>query len=120
MLSSILSRAYRLFYPYHDGNSFEVSWSVRWYFEPCQPQSVISGLKTKFNLSSSYSVHKSSKHKFSQLYKIRNKTNSHITKHTHTSIKHNIFEVLVPSVLPLFKRHMKLGRVSIVDPSGDL
>ena len=38
---------------------------VRWYFEPSQPQRIISGLRPNFNLCPSYSAHKSSNHKFS-------------------------------------------------------
>ena len=30
---------------------------VSWYFEPSQPQRIISGLKTNFDLSSRYSAH---------------------------------------------------------------
>ena len=36
---------------------------VSGYFEPSKPQWLISGLKTNFNLSPSYSVHKSLYHK---------------------------------------------------------
>ena len=47
-----------------------VVWSewVSWCFESCQPQRIISGLKTNFSLSPSYSFHKSLYHKsvFSQ------------------------------------------------------
>ena len=38
---------------------------VSWYFEPSQPQTIVLGLKTVFNLSPSFSAHKSSNHKFS-------------------------------------------------------
>ena len=45
--------------------------SVRWYFEPSQPQRIIiSGLKTYFNLSPSYSANKSSNQKISKICKI--------------------------------------------------
>ena len=99
--------------------------TVSWYFEPSQPQSIISGLKTNFSLSPSYSAHKSSNQKFSKIYKISPDTNLHKAKHTYTSIKHKIFEDLVPSVLPLFrnknkKKHIRLGHTGIMDPSVDL
>ena len=38
---------------------------VSWYFEPSQPQRITLGLNTKFNLSPSYSFHKSLYHKSS-------------------------------------------------------
>ena len=37
-------------------------WLVSWYFEPSRPQRIVSGLKTNFSLSPSYSAHKSSNH----------------------------------------------------------
>ena len=43
-------------------------WLVSWFFEPSQAQRITSGLKTNFSLSSSYSAHKSSNHKFSHIY----------------------------------------------------
>ena len=43
---------------------------VSWYFQPSQPQRIISGLKTNLNLSLTYSAQKSPNHKFSQIYKI--------------------------------------------------
>ena len=46
-----------------------VSYLVSWCFEPVQPQRIISGPKTNFSLSPSYSEHKSSNHKF-YIYKI--------------------------------------------------
>ena len=36
---------------------------VSWYFEPSQQQRIISGLKTYFSMSPSYSAHKSSNQK---------------------------------------------------------
>ena len=63
----------------------------------------ISGLKANLNLSP-YSAHKSSNHKFSQIYKISPDTNLSHThthththtkkkkKHTHKKIQHKIFE----------------------------
>ena len=38
---------------------------VSWCFEPSQPQTITSGLNTNFNLSPSYSLHKSLYHKSS-------------------------------------------------------
>ena len=37
---------------------------VSWYFEPSQPQRIMSGLKTNFHLFPSYSVYKSLNNKF--------------------------------------------------------
>ena len=42
-----------------DRGSFYNSQSVSWCFEPSQPQRITSGLNTNFNLSPSYSFHKS-------------------------------------------------------------
>ena len=53
---------------------------------------------TNFNLSPIYSSHKSSNHKFPKTHKICPDTNLHKTC---TNVKHQIFEELVPSVLPL-------------------
>ena len=36
------------------------------------------------------------------------------------NIKHRIFQELVPSVLPLLKKHIMLGHAGIVDHSVDL
>ena len=58
---------------------------VSWYFEPSQPQRITSGLKANFNLSPSYSAHKSSNHKFSKNYKINPDTND--IKHVYKNIK---------------------------------
>ena len=57
---------------------------VRWYFEPSQPQMIISGLKTTFSLSPSHSAHRSSNRKFSKVYKVSPDTDSHKNKsYTH-------------------------------------
>ena len=83
------------------------------YFEPSQPQRIVSGLNTnfKFSLSPSDNAHKSSHHKFSTVYKISPNKNVCNTMHTviYTNIKHKVFEKLVLSVLPLFKKHMRPG-----------
>ena len=39
---------------------------------------------------------------------------------TYTNIKHKIFKELVPSVLPLLKKHTRLGHTGLVDHSVDL
>ena len=41
-------------------------------------------------------------------------------KNTHIKIKNTIFEELVPSVLPLLKKHTRLAHAGIVDDSVDL
>ena len=69
----------------------EVSQLVGWYFEPSQPQRIItSRLKTMFNLSAIYSARKSPNHKLSINHKINPDTNLHKTKHTCTHIKHKM------------------------------
>ena len=71
-----------------------------------------------FSLSAVYSACKSSNHKLSQNHKISPDTNLHKTKHTQTS--NNFFEELVPSVLLLLKKHIRLGHPGIVDYFVDL
>ena len=60
-----------------------------------QPQRIILGLKTNFQLSPNYSAHKSSNHKFSKIYKLSPNINSHKTKHVHKNTTHKMFEELV-------------------------
>ena len=54
------------------------------------------------------------------MYKISPDTNSHKTIYTNKNTKHNIFEELVPSVLPLLKKQIRLRHAGIVDHSVDL
>ena len=56
--------------------------------------------KATFSLFPTYSADKSSNHKISE------DTNLH---KTYTNNKHNIFKDLVPSVLPVSKKHIRLG-----------
>ena len=72
--------------------AFSFRWSycravatVRWYFEPSQPQRITSRPKTMFNLSLIYSAHKSSNHISSKNHNISPDTNPHNTKNTQTS-----------------------------------
>ena len=51
---------------------------------------------------------------------IKTKTQTHIKNNTTTNIKHKIFKELVPSVLPLLKKHKRLGHAGIVNHSADL
>ena len=81
-----------------------LSWLVSWYFEPSQPQRVTSWLKTMFNLSPIYSALKSPNHKLLKNHKIGPDTN---LQKTYSSIKHKVFEELVPSVSPLLKKKKK-------------
>ena len=60
------------------------AWLVCWYSEPSQQQRITSGLKQTSNCPI-YSVHKSSKHKFSKNHKISPDTNLHKTIHTQRS-----------------------------------
>ena len=62
---------------------------------------------------------KSSNHKLFKKHKISpaHKFTSH---KTYTNMDHKIFEELVPSVLPLLKKHIRLGHAGIVDYSVDL
>ena len=87
---------------------------VRWHFEPRQPRTITSGLKTMFNLSPVYAASKSSHNKLSKNHKISPDTN---LQKTYTKIKHRIFEELVPSVLPLLKKHVRLGHTGIMHHS---
>ena len=66
-----------------------------------QPQWIISGLKTNFKLSPSYSAHNSSNHKFSQIYKISPNTN-YIKQNIHTQN-----QTISPFRLTLFKKKKK-------------
>ena len=58
-----------------------------------------------------YPARKPSNHK-SKNNKISTATN---VQKTYTNIKQNFFEELVPSVLPLLKKHVRLGHTGIVD-----
>ena len=73
--------------------------------------------KTNLNLSPIYSAHKPSNHDFTKNHKISPDTNLH---KIYTNVKHKIFEELVPSVLPLLKKYIRLGHAGIVDHSDDL
>ena len=53
----------------------------------------------------------------SKIHKINPKAN--LLK-TYTNLKHKIFEELVPSILPLLKKHIRLGHAGIVDLFVDL
>ena len=93
--------------PWADGNGMgKLCWFVlvSGCFKPSQPQRIISGLKTNFKLSPSYSVHNSSNHKFSKIYKISPNTNY---------IKQNIQtqnQTISPFRLTLFKKKKKKGK----------
>ena len=82
-----------------------------------KPKRIISGLKTKFNLSSCHSAHKVIKpqilknlHK-SVLIQIHTKQNKHQTQY---------FRRKSPFGIALLKRHIKLEHAGIVDYSVDL
>ena len=92
---------------------------VSWYFELSRPQRITSWLKIMFKLSPIYSTHNSSNHKLSPNHKIIPDTNPHKAK-KYTNTKYKIFEELVPSVLPLLKKHTKLGHTGIMDHSVHL
>ena len=68
-------------------------------------------------MSPIYSAHKSSNHKLSKNRKINPDTN---LQKKHTNFEHKIFEEFVPLVLPLLKKHIRLGRAGVVDHSVDL
>ena len=79
--------------------------------------------KNNFSLTPSYSAHKSSNHKLSQICQFSPNTDLCKTKLTYTNIKRKIFEELVPWVLPLLKKKKKikqirLGYAGIMDPSS--
>ena len=104
------------------------------YVESSQPQRITPGLKqilicllltlhtshqTTNYLSPIDSSHKSSNHKLPQNTKSV-LTQIYIYNKRYTDIEHNIFEELVPSVLPLLKKHVRLGHASIVNHSVNL
>ena len=70
-----------------------------------------------FNLSPIYSACKSSNHKLSKNHKICPDTD---LQKTYTNNEDKCFEELVPSVLPLLKKHIRLGHAGIVDHSVNL
>ena len=90
---------------------------VNWYFEPRQPQRITSRLKTMFNVSPVYSEHKSSNHEFSKKDKISPDTSQN---KAYAKVIHKFYEELVPLVLPLLKKHLRLGHSGIADHSVDL
>ena len=61
-----------------------------------------------------YLASKSSNHKLSKNNKISPDTN---VQKIYTNIKQNFFEKLFPLVLPLLKKHIRLGHTGIVDHS---
>ena len=67
--------------------------------------------KTNFNLSPTYYAHKSSNRKFPQNHIISPDINLHKTKPT------QIFEELIPAILPLLRKHIRLGHAGIIDHS---
>ena len=73
--------------------------------------------KTNFKLSPIHFSHKSSNQKFPKNHRIGPDTNLHIT---YTNVKDKLFEALVPSVLPLSKKHIRLGHAGILDHSVHL
>ena len=88
-----------------------------WYFETSEPQRITSELKAMFSLPPIYSAHMSSNHKLSPKHKIS--LDSNLQK-TCTNIKNKFLEKLVPLVLLLLKKHIRLGYVGIMDHSVDL
>ena len=82
--------------------------------------------KTNFNLSPISSSHKSSNHTHThthtQIFKNPQKLSWHKFTYnkTYTNTKHIMFEELVPSVLPLLKKHIRLGHAGIVHHSVHL
>ena len=92
-----------------------------WLVEPRQPQRITSGLK-QTSVCLLFTLHAS--HQTTNSPKTTTSVPTHNYLHkTYTNIKHNIFEALVPSVLPLLKKkkkHIRLGHAGIVDHSVDL
>ena len=82
--------------------------------EPSQPQRIISGLKTNFSLSPSYSAYQPSNHKFCKVYKISPDINLYKAKHSHTDIKQN-FRRISPFDIAHVNQHVRL--VSWILPS---
>ena len=100
------------------GTGCERLFLVNWYFEPGQPQRITSGLKqTSVCLLFTHLL-------FTQVIKPQlpllpqnqswhNFTYNKKTKKNAQNIKHKIFKELVPSVLPLLKKHIRLGHAGI-------
>ena len=79
--------------------SLRVSKSVSWCFEPSQPQRTASGLKTNFNLTPSYSFHKSLYHKsFLSSKQISNSIHN-VGMQTEKNITHVLEPMYIPQAL---------------------
>ena len=80
----------------------------------CQPHRVTSGQSNSGHKQ--IHISKLFSHIYQPSVKSVYKTNHFANiKHTYTNTRHKIFEVLVPSVLPLLKGHIKLGHAVAVD-----
>ena len=96
---------------------------VSWYFEPSQLQTIISGLRTNFNLSPSYSAHRSLTTNFN---KNLPKQHQHkVTQNKPYTYKHQTHFRRISSfgIAPVDKKkkkHVRLGHVGIVHNAVDL
>ena len=91
---------------------------MSWYFEPSQPQRITSGLK-QTSICPQFTPHTS--HQTTNSLKTTNQSfHKFICIKTYANIKHKIFEELVPSVLLLLKKHIRLGHAGIMDHLIDI
>ena len=88
--------------------------SSNWILMSCQPHRVTSGQSN----SGHKQIHISKRfpHIYQPSVKSIYKTN-HFTNIKHTHTKTQIFEELVPLILPLLKEHVRLGHAGIADHS---
>ena len=80
----------------------------------CQPHRVTSGQSKSGHKQIHISKLFSHMYQPSVIYKTNHFAN---VKRMYTNIRHKFFEVLVPSVLPLLKEHIRLGHAGIIDHS---
>ena len=73
--------------------------------------------KNQLQSASDHSAHKSSNHRFPKTHKTSPDTSLY---KTYKNTKHNIFEELVHSILPLLEKEIRLGHTGIMDPFIDL
>ena len=93
-----------------------LSMLIRWYLKPSQPWRIMSGLKTNFNLSPSYSAHKSSNYKFSTSTKTSHDKSIQNKAHIHEYQTQN-FQRINPFNIAPVKKLIRLGYTGIVDNS---
>ena len=96
-------------------SSYQYSSSSNWILMSCQPHRVTSGQSN----SGHKQIHINSSHVYIYMNPLSSQFTKPITSQTNHTYKHQlqIFEELVPSILPLLKEHIRLGHAGIVDHS---